>query len=127
MQVILTEEESLKYFHNALCNAVATGYMDGYGLNLIWSEENYETARKKLNNPCIEDVWLQILKDGGVLTFKDIEGYDENTSEITIKDVYEKVQLTPFEHLSNMINETDDVETADVILQTVFYGEIIFG
>ena len=47
--------------------------------------------------------------------------------EITINDVYERVQNTPFGHLLNMIEEDDDAETADVILQTVFYNEVVFG
>lgn len=127
MQVILTNEESLKYFHNALCNAVSTGYMQGYSLELTYSKDEYKLAKDKLDNPCYEDVLIQILKDGGSLTFTDLEGDDENTKSITIDDVYEKVQLTPFTHLSDMILEKDDADTADVIIQTVFYGEIIFG
>jgi hypothetical protein len=46
---------------------------------------------------------------------------------ITINDVYERVQNTPLDHLLNMINEEDDADTADVILQTVFYNEVVFG
>jgi len=126
MQVILTEKESLEYFHNALCNAVGTGYISNYGLTLTCNEKEYQLSKSKLNNPCLEDVWIQMLKDGYKLTLKDIEDKD-NTKSITIKDVYEKVKLTPFEYLSDMINENDDAETADVILQTVFYGEVIFG
>jgi imidazole glycerol phosphate synthase subunit HisF len=45
----------------------------------------------------------------------------------TINDVYKRVQNTPLDHLLNMINEEDDAETADVILQTVFYNEVVFG
>lgn len=125
MKVILTEEESLEFFHNALCNAVGTGYINAHGIRLTYNEKEYQLSKSKLNNPCLEDVWIQMLKDGYKLTLKDMEGDGDMT--ITIKDVYEKVQLTPFEHLSNMINENDDAETADVILQTVFYGEVIFG
>lgn len=127
MKVILTEEESLEFFYNALCNAVGTDYILSHGIELAYNSNEYLTAKSKLTNPCFEDVLIQILKDGGTLTIKDVEGEGENTKSITIKDVYEKVQLTPFEHLSNMINENDDAETADVILQTVFYEEVIFG
>jgi hypothetical protein len=127
MKVILTEEESLEFFYNALCNAVGTGYILNHGIELIYDVTEYKTAKSKLTSPCFEDVLIQILKDGGTLTMEDVEGDGDMTKSITIKDVYEKVQLTPFEHLSNMINENDDAETADVILQTVFYGEVIFG
>lgn len=127
MKVILTNEESLEYFHNALCNAVGTGYMQGYGLELTYSEDEYRLAKDKLTTPCYEDVLIQILKDGGSLTFTDLEGDDENTKSITIDDVYAKVQNVPFEHLQDMINGTDDASTADIILQIVFYDTIIFG
>ena len=46
---------------------------------------------------------------------------------ITINDVHAKVQTTDSRHLLDMINEQDDAITADVILQTVIYGEVIFG
>lgn len=127
MKVILTNEESLEYFHNALCNAVSTGYMQSYGLELTYSEDEYRLAKDKLTTPCYEDVLIQILRDSGSLTLQDIEEEDENTKSITIDDVYAKVQNVPFEHLQDMINGTDDASTADIILQIVFYDTIIFG
>lgn len=127
MKILLTNEESLTYFYNALCNAVGTGYMQSYGIELTYSEDEYRLAKDKLTNPCYEDVLIQILRDNGYLTFEDIEGEGDNTKSITIDDVYEKVQLTPFAFLSDMILEKDDAITADVILQTVFYDDIIFG
>jgi hypothetical protein len=46
---------------------------------------------------------------------------------ITLKDVHTKVAKTPLRHLMDAINENDDGDTADCIIQTVFYGEVIFG
>ena len=46
---------------------------------------------------------------------------------ITLKEVHNRVALTPLNHLTNMINENDDAETADVILQTVFLQDIVYG
>ena len=134
MQIILTPEESEEYFHNALCNAVGTGYMNSYGIELQWNITKYKEAKRKLEMQnageyiaCFEDILMQILKDGNSLTFKDLEGDGDNDATITLKDIHERVQLTPHGHLMNMISENDDAETADVILQTVFYKEIIFG
>jgi hypothetical protein len=127
MQIILTKEESLEYFHTALCNAVGTGYIANHGLQMDYSEDEYRLAKDKIADNVYEDILIQILKDSGSLTLQDVEGEDAHTKSITIDDVYEKVQLTPPEHLLNMITENDDAETADVLLQTVFYGEIIFG
>lgn len=127
MKIILTKKESEEYFYNALCNAVGTGYMDGYGIKLTTGKADYFDAKAKLKSPAYEDVLMQILRDGKKLTFTDYEGDGENTASITLKDVHKKVKNTPLKHLTNMINEEDDAETADVILQTVFYNEVIFG
>jgi hypothetical protein len=124
-QVILTKEESEEYFLNALCNGLF--YFGGYGLDVECDDAEYKAAKDKLSAPCYEDVWMQVLRDGGKLTAVDIEGDGDMTRSITLKEVHERVQLTPFHHLQAMIEECDDAETADVILQTVFFEDIIFG
>lgn len=124
MEIKLTNEESEQYFLNALCNGLST--IQTYSLDLTYDKNDYKEAKEKLDNPCFEDVLMQILKDGKSLTLLDEEDED-NTKTITLKDVHERVQTTQFNHLSNMILEQDDAETADVILQTVFYKEIIFS
>jgi hypothetical protein len=95
-----------------------------------YSEEEYEEAKKRLQkkgeDDCLEDVWLEILKGGGTLTLVDEEnGMDP--SVITLKDVHERVQEAPVRHILDAINEQDDGDTADVILQSVFYQDVIFG
>lgn len=121
--VKLSKKEAEEMFHAALCNGA--GQMAGYGFSLDYDSDEYAAAREKLESPCREDVWLQILKDGGSLKFIDSEG--DYTTKITIKDVHEKVEKTPFEHLNDMLNEQDDAITADVIIQSVLFGEVIFG
>jgi hypothetical protein len=125
MKITLTPAESEEMFHNALCNGL--GYIEGYGLQFEYSEKEYQAAKTKLTSPCYEDVLMQILRDGGSLIMNDIECEGEYTSEITLKDVHERVAETPLRFLTQMINEEDDAETADVVLQTVFFKEIIFG
>lgn len=126
-QIILTNEECENIFHNALCNVMGSNYMEGYGLQWEYNPSSYKRAKEVLTNPSYEDVLLQILKNGGELTLKDFEGDGAHTKTITIKDVYEKLPKTPFKSLSDIINGYDDVETGDVIIQTIFYNEIIFG
>jgi hypothetical protein len=125
MKIILTHEESEKYFYNALCNSL--GYVDGYGLEMDFKHEDYKSAKNKLKNPCYEDILMQILRDGNKLTLLDFEGDGDQTKSITLADVHRRVQETPTRHLMNMIEENDDAETGDVILQQVFYQEIVFG
>lgn len=127
MEIKLTPQESEAYFYNALCNAVGTGYMNSYGLEMSFFNRDYLAAKEKLKDPCYEDILMQILRNGGKLTFVDNESEGDMTRSITLKDVHDRVQLTPASHLMDMANENDDVVTADVILQTVFFQEIVFG
>jgi len=125
MKVILTNRESEELFYISLCNGGE--YICGYGLELDYSDYDYEKAKSKLESSCYEDILMQILRDGGELELADHECDGEYNKSITLKDVHNKVQETPLKHLIDAINENDDACTADVILQTVFYGEIIFG
>jgi len=126
ISLTLSKEKSEEFFYNALCNGLA--HIGDYGLEVDFDQKAYDKARKKLEGPCYEDVLMQLLRDGGEIIFVDVEGDGEHTTTISIKDVHEKVQKTPFSHLDDMINENDDSVTADVIIQSVLFdGEIIFG
>lgn len=135
MKIVLDKTESEEYFHNALCNGL--GYMSGYGLQFVYEDADYKKAKKSLEAKlkkegkepgiCLEDVFVEILRNGGKLTFEDVENEGDYTRSITLKDVHERVQKTPIDHLNDMINENDDATTADVILQTVFFEDVIFG
>ena len=131
MKIILEPQESEKMFHNALCNGLS--YISGYGLSLEADEQDYKAASQKLKSEkpnemiCYEDVLLEVLRMGNTLSMLDEEGEGENDSTISLSDVHERVPQTPIRFLTDMINENDDAETADVIIQTVFYQDIIFG
>ena len=132
MKIVLTHEESESYFYDSLCNSL--GYIEsGYDLELTYEDEDFNTAKSHLKAQlgpdvciCYEDILLQILKDGKGLTLTD-HGYGDYTSTITLKDVHEKVANTPINHLLDMVNENGDACTGDVILQSVFFGDVIFG
>lgn len=128
-EIKVTLEQAEEYFHSALCNGL--GYLSGYGLELCVSPSAYHRAKKKLENPCYEDVLILMLKLGDRLTLVDTEegeAFDgSNATSITLSDIHKRMPLTPREHLLDMINGQDDAITADVILQTVFFKEVIFG
>jgi hypothetical protein len=135
LTISLTADLSEELFFNALCNGL--GYMcSGYDLSIGYHKQDYKNAKAKLmSDPsefqaiCYEDVLMQILRDGNTLTIQE-ECSDLEDSEIfaiTLADVHTRVQETPVDYLMQMINEEDDAVTADVILQTVFLGEVIYG
>jgi hypothetical protein len=130
MKIILEKKEAEEIFFNAMCNGL--GYVtSGYDLELDFNDKEYQTAAAKLKaeggSPCFEDVLMQVLRDGGSITLEDIGCEGEYTKSITLADVHERVALTPTSHLMDMINENDDACTADVVLQTVFFEDVVFG
>ena len=69
---------------------------------------------------------MQVLKMGKTLQVIDHEESIDNVS-ITLEDMYVNIEFTPFVHFNDMIQERDDAITGDVILQSVFFKDIIFG
>ena len=129
MNINLTHEESEAHFYNAICNGL--GELKYYDLNLDYDAKEYKAAKQQLNTKqpdtqaCWEDVLMEMLRSNNTLWI-----VDENDNErhpITLDLVHERVQQTPVNHLMNAINENDDATTADCIIQTVIYGEVIYG
>jgi hypothetical protein len=125
LKISLTNELSEEIFYNALCNSL--DYMcSSYGLDLRYKESDYKNAKAKLTNPCIEDVWMQMLRDGSKIGLKDLEG-GMGTEYITLDTIHERVKNVPITDLLDMIDGNDDVVTGDVVLQIVFLNEIMYG
>lgn len=131
MQILLTPAESEEIFHNALCDGLQM--MGGYGLKLKYDKGEYAKAKEELQAQrdsddvvCYEDVLSHILRRGNTLTMIDTESGEEPRT-INAKDVHERVQMVDAQHILDMINEEYDADTADCVLQTVFFGEVIFG
>lgn len=134
MKIALTTEETERLFFNALCNAEGTGYMQGYGLELTCDRHQYKDSREHLYRTwpenadiCHEDILMQVLRDGGSLTYVDHEGDGDMNRSITLADIHSRMEEVDPQALINMQQEQDDAGDADVILQTVFWGEVIFG
>ena len=124
MEIKLTNKESEDIFYNSLCNGL--NQMVYYDLRLIYEGTDYEQARNKFSEqPCYEDVLMQILRDGNSLTMFDVEG--EESYSINLQDVHYRVQQAPLRTLLEVIQGRDDSDTADEILQQVFFSEVIFG
>lgn len=126
MTTKVTTEQALDILHTSICNAISTGYMSGYGLDLQYSEEEYKQSKKALKNPCWEDVLIQILKDGGSLIIVD-EEVSEEPIAVTLNDVEKRTAEMPIRLLSTFLKEEDDANTADEYLQLLFFGEQLYG
>jgi hypothetical protein len=129
MNINLTHEESEAHFYNAICNGL--GELKYYDLDLDYDAKEYKAAKQQLSNKqpdtqaCWEDVLMEMLRSNNTLWI--VDPNDNERHPITLDLVHERVQQTPVNHLMNAINENDDVTTADCIIQTVIYGEVIYG
>lgn len=130
MTINLTPQESEKHFYDAMCNGL--GELSYYGLQLDFNDIEYDIAKAKLKAAtpdeaiCLEDVLMEMLRSGNTLWIVDSED-DDSKHPITLQQVHDNVQHTPLNHLMDAINDNDDAVTADCILQTVIFGEVIYG
>lgn len=149
VKITLSASKSEELFHTAMCNGL--GELRYYDLDFTYAKKDYAKAQEslkkkitsgkipkemcgykkpsevKVDDICFEDVLMEILRNGDKLKVVD-EGCDgEYTKSITLKNVHERVSHTPFRHLNDALNEGGDAITADVILQTVFFDDVIFG
>jgi hypothetical protein len=115
---------------NSLCNGL--GELSSYGLELTFNDEDYTEAKKsyyKRNNQnsvaCIEDILMEILNNGKHIAFVDHE--TDEVFFLTMELALSNLDKLEVERVIQLIDETDDAETADVVLQTCLFGEIIFG
>lgn len=124
MKAKMTKKEAQDMFYNALCNGISE--LRCHDLEVVYVSKQYKEAKLKLTAPCYEDVLMQILKDGGKLGLEDLEE-SEDTVWITIEDLYKRAPNVPIEHLTDYLLGNDDATTADVILQTIFLNDVIYG
>jgi hypothetical protein len=131
LTIILTPAKSEEIFHTALCNALSQ-FPGWYGITVDYDRNLRDKAKESLSlkgelSPSVEDVMLETLRLGGKLHVIDEEGGGEYSREISLKDIHQWVQSSPRKSLMEMLEGNDDAETADVILQTVFFNDVIFG
>jgi hypothetical protein len=129
MTINLTQQESENLFFDAMCNGL--NELRYYDLDLDYDDEEYKASKRKViiekesESICFEEVLMQMLIDGYKLTI--IDSNDDESHYITLDMVHERVALTPIRHLMDAINERGDATTADCILQTVIYKDVIYG
>ena len=127
MKVLFEKHEAEEMFHDALCNGLSE--ISIHGLKIDYSDDDYKKAKDKLStdefSAVYYDVLMQILKDGNKLKLVDEEG--DNSWSITLGDVHGRMSNVDFKHLVDMSYGNDDAVTADVIIQTIFINDVMYG
>lgn len=130
MKIILEPTEAEQFFWDSLCNGLYE--LQCYGIEVEPTKSAYQSAKKRLaaknddTAVCYEDVLMEILRGGDVLTFVDTEGGEEPVN-VTLAMVHERMNNVPLKWIMQKIEENDDAVTADVILQTILFDEIVYG
>jgi hypothetical protein len=126
----MTEGFKREVLFNSLCNGL--GQLYAYGLELIFNDDDYTEAKKsyyertkKISGACYEDILLEILTMGKHITFLDNE--TDEVFYLTFDLAMQNLDKLEVERVIQLIDESDDGETADVVLQTCLFGEIVFG
>lgn len=132
MNIQLTNDEKMKIIYECLCTGLP--YFRDYGLELNYDQNQYDNARDELKTKstdivCFEDILLEIIKTtSNGITFKDIEGSEPDTilnmALINDDDKWNKI---PLNRINQFITENYDAEDADVLMQYLFFGELIYG
>lgn len=123
IEIKFSEQRSLELFKDALSNGLS--YLRGYDIVEDYSKLEYQQAKEKLNAPFYEDVLVQILEDGGSINFVDYES--DSISTIHLEDVINNMPKVPLNTLLEVLNDMGDAISYDVILQTIIFGEVIYG
>lgn len=124
-ECVATEEEKLDVLFTSLCNAL--NWVLSYGLVLRYDNDEYEALCK--NAVSFEGVLLAIVKNGGSLYFYDSESDATNVpeGEISLVTLSTNWSRVPMVHMLNFARENDDAEDADVFLQTIAFGSVVYG
>jgi hypothetical protein len=127
VQIRLTTKQKNQIIFNCLCN---TSQFSS-NIELDYCSLEYNKAKSNLKSKtdsivCYEDIIMHMLKKGKTFVAKDVEEIEDST-EFTLKSMHSNFNLIPFRFLSDMIQEQDDADTADVILQYLILGDHIYG
>lgn len=123
--VELDENEVFDVLHSILCDGLYG--LSNSGLRLEYEDVDYQAAKAKLTNPCREDVWLQILKDGKTITFTDTEG-SEDDALLTLAKAIEGLKNPAIaDEVKEMVEGDYDANTGDIVIQYILFGELVYG
>ena len=130
VSIKLTEDFKKEIIFNALCNGL--GQLQCYGLNLLWSDEDYTEAKKsyyqrtqRISGACYEDILMELLEMKKRVVFEDLETGE--FFDLKLSDALTNLDNLPIWVIVQILEENDDGETADIVLQYCLFNEVVFG
>lgn len=87
-----------------------------------------EVLYKNTEFECREDKWARVLLGGGWLEVEDVE--EENSYKVGMKEFekgFRKFMEECPHNYANIMEENEDFYDADALLQTIVFGEVVYG
>ncbi len=112
-------EEKLVILYNALCNGMF--YFDSYGIHTKIVNPN---AYKAIDTDIREDRMIKYIADGWVIEILD---GDETVGNLGLDNLEANFDKVPKGTILDFLQENDDADTADIFLQTIAFGEVVYG
>ena len=97
-----------------------------FGVHVDTDNEMYKVA--KLRNECREDIWADVLLNGGFFLVEDVE--EEKSYKLSIKDIekgFKKFMLKCPNQYAALMDETADLYDADALMQVIIFGELTYA
>jgi hypothetical protein len=139
MKIEFEKIDAEKILYDSFCNGgLSELYYASVGIE--WESEpnstNYSNAKKRLQDGgmtsiCIEDVYIEILKNGDVIQFTDYEG--EELINLNLEDAlvnFNSLEDSEKIKLAKLLDDDDcstDAWDCFNAIQYALYGEVIYG
>ena len=138
MKIEFSTEDAEKILYDSFCNG---GLIELYhsSVSIDWQSQpnsvNYDIAKHRLinmgmENICLEDVYIQILKMGEEIVFTDYEGEELISLKLDkALDYFNSLLDDEKIELAKMLDDDADTDAWDCYnaIQYALYGEVIFG
>ncbi len=117
----LSNEEKREILLSALCNSGHFAYGDMY----VESDQD-EFGREHCKTNIIEEIWMAVLENGRQLTIVDnIEAGEEHSFDLV--KAYSQMDKLPKGIVADYLAGNDDADSADYVIETILFGEKIYG
>jgi hypothetical protein len=139
MKIEFSKEDAEKILYDSFCNG-GLGELSYSSVSVDWESQpndiNYVNAKKRLKESgvesiCVEDIYIEILKNGDEIIFTDYEGEELiplklDTALINFNSLSDADKMELAKLLDDDDCSTDAWDCFNAI-QYALYGEVIFG
>lgn len=123
VKAIVNDKEFLVSF---LADVSYDNYWASFGTHKDTPMEIRENA--KADNECIEEIWADVLLNGGFLLVEDREGGKDY--KVSLKDVekgFKRLMFMYPRNYANIMTEYYDFDDVDAFLQCIVFKDVIYG